>query len=166
MQPQTSWTMTTHLSAHPGGHVSPAGVRVAIDECYEVTDSGLISIPWDFSTQDLQAQLLKLLGPKSARLRAPPASHGAEASMTSCLTAQQRCSRTSGMFTSQNVFTHFIGARLFSTGTAQCHMQYRQCTAFQSHTTKCRQIVQHRGNQPRRPIVKQLACKSAATCVH
>lgn len=145
---------------------------MAIDECYEVTDSGLISIPWDFSTQDLQSQLLKLLGSNSARLKDPSANHGAEANMASCLTAQKRCSRTSGRVTSLNLCTHFIGTRLFSAGTAQCRMQYRQHTAFQSQTTKyrSRHMAQHRLNQlgclphNRHFIVKQMACKSAATC--
>ena len=39
-----------------------AGVTVAIDDCYEVWASGIISIPWDFSIQDLKPQLLRLLG--------------------------------------------------------------------------------------------------------
>ena len=40
-----------------------AGVTLAIDDCYDVWGSGIISIPWDFSVQDLKPQLLKLLGP-------------------------------------------------------------------------------------------------------
>lgn len=122
--------------------ISSAGVRVAIDECYEVSDSGLISIPWDFSTQDLQPQLLKLLGPKSAQLRAPPGSHGAEAVLRSGLTVQKGSSLTLGHVASQNLLTHFLGnhSRLFGRDTAQSHMQNRQCTGcHQGQHTACYQ---------------------------
>lgn len=44
-------------------HVDLSGVTLAIDDCYDVWGSGIISIPWDFSVQDLKPQLLKLLGP-------------------------------------------------------------------------------------------------------
>ena len=42
-----------------------AGVTLAIDTCYEVWDSGIISVPWDFDISELRPQLIKLLGPGS-----------------------------------------------------------------------------------------------------
>jgi hypothetical protein len=38
------------------------GASLAIDDCYEVWGSGFISIPYDFTLQELQPQLMKLLG--------------------------------------------------------------------------------------------------------
>ena len=38
-----------------------AGVTIAIDTCYEVWDSGIISVPWDFDIHELRPQLIKLL---------------------------------------------------------------------------------------------------------
>ena len=38
-----------------------AGVTIAIDTCYEVWDSGIISVPWDFNIHELRPQLIKLL---------------------------------------------------------------------------------------------------------
>ncbi|KAL0041357.1 hypothetical protein WJX79_000663 [Trebouxia sp. C0005] len=53
-----------------------SGIVVAIDDCYEVWGSGGISIPWNFTTQDLKPQLLKLLGSKtSSSQKAPSASN-------------------------------------------------------------------------------------------
>jgi hypothetical protein len=37
------------------------GASLAIDDCYEVWGSGFISIPYDFTLQELQPQLVKLL---------------------------------------------------------------------------------------------------------
>ena len=48
-----------------------AGVTLAIDDCYDVWGSGIISIPWDFSVQDLKPQLLKLLGPSPSKSERP-----------------------------------------------------------------------------------------------
>ena len=48
-----------------------AGVTLAIDDCYDVWGSGIISIPWDFSIQDLKPQLLKMLGSSSLQPKAP-----------------------------------------------------------------------------------------------
>ncbi|WIA32850.1 hypothetical protein OEZ86_006027 [Tetradesmus obliquus] len=42
------------------------GASLAIDDCYEVWGSGFISIPYDFTLQELQPQLVKLLSAKSS----------------------------------------------------------------------------------------------------
>lgn len=42
------------------------GASLAIDDCYEVWGSGFISIPYDFTLQELQPQLLKLLASTSS----------------------------------------------------------------------------------------------------
>ena len=50
------------IPAH-GACASPtAGVTIAIDTCYEVWDSGVISVPWNFNINELRPQLIKLLG--------------------------------------------------------------------------------------------------------
>jgi len=61
-----------------------AGIVVAIDDCYEVWGSGGISIPWNFSTQDLKPQLLKLLGSRSSSPKAPSASNDTTTSAKMC----------------------------------------------------------------------------------
>ena len=61
-----------------------AGIVVAIDDCYEVWGSGGISIPWNFSTQDLKPQLLKLLGSRTSSLKAPSASSDTNTSAKTC----------------------------------------------------------------------------------
>jgi hypothetical protein len=43
--------------------VDLAGVSLAIDDCYDIWDSGFISIPFDFSLAELQPQLQALLAP-------------------------------------------------------------------------------------------------------
>ncbi|KAL0050186.1 hypothetical protein WJX82_006057 [Trebouxia sp. C0006] len=69
-----------------------SGIVVAIDDCYEVWGSGGISIPWNFSTQDLKPQLLKLLGSRSSNLKAPSASNDTTTSarMAKHLSSQNR----------------------------------------------------------------------------
>ncbi|KAK9817188.1 hypothetical protein WJX72_010816 [[Myrmecia] bisecta] len=42
--------------------VDLSGASIAIDDCYELWDSGFISIPYDFRVQELQPELQKLLG--------------------------------------------------------------------------------------------------------
>jgi hypothetical protein len=64
--------------------VCTAGIVVAIDDCYEVWGSGGISIPWNFSTQDLKPQLLKLLGSRSSTPKAPSASNDTTTSAKLC----------------------------------------------------------------------------------
>ena len=44
-----------------------AGITIAIDDRYEVWGSGIISIPWNFSVQDLKPQLLRLLTPAASQ---------------------------------------------------------------------------------------------------
>lgn len=41
--------------------VSLAGASIAIDDCYEVWGSGFISIPYNFTVQELPQQLVRLL---------------------------------------------------------------------------------------------------------
>ncbi len=41
--------------------VSLAGASIAIDDCYEVWGSGFISIPYNFTVQELPSQLTRLL---------------------------------------------------------------------------------------------------------
>ena len=41
---------------------SCAGASIAIDDCYEVWESGFISIPYDFRLKDLKPKLRRLLG--------------------------------------------------------------------------------------------------------
>ncbi len=41
--------------------VSLAGASIAIDDCYEVWGSGFISIPYNFTVQELPEQLVRLL---------------------------------------------------------------------------------------------------------
>lgn len=52
-----------------------AGVTIAIDTCYEVWDSGIISVPWNFNINELRPQLIKLLAsghaPTSSSSRSP-----------------------------------------------------------------------------------------------
>jgi hypothetical protein len=43
--------------------VDLSGISLAIDDCYDVWESGFISIPFDFSISDLQPQLQALLTP-------------------------------------------------------------------------------------------------------
>jgi hypothetical protein len=53
------------------------GASLAIDDCYEVWGSGFISIPYDFTLQELQPQLVKLLSAKSSAVGGNGASSGA-----------------------------------------------------------------------------------------
>ena len=46
--------------------VDQQGASLAIDDCYEVWGSGFISIPYDFTLQELQPQLVKLLASTSS----------------------------------------------------------------------------------------------------
>lgn len=41
--------------------VDLTGASIALDDCYELWDSGFISIPYDFSTSDLTPQLRRML---------------------------------------------------------------------------------------------------------
>ncbi len=41
------------------------GASIAIDDCYELWESGFVSIPYDFELRDLQPQLQKLLAGSS-----------------------------------------------------------------------------------------------------
>lgn len=50
--------------------VDLAGASIAIDDCYELWESGFISIPYDFDISELQPQLQKLLAAGSARAAA------------------------------------------------------------------------------------------------
>lgn len=43
-----------------------AGASIAIDDCYELWESGFISIPYNFNLKDLQPQLQRLLGTASS----------------------------------------------------------------------------------------------------
>ncbi|KAL0042322.1 hypothetical protein WJX77_009053 [Trebouxia sp. C0004] len=61
-----------------------SGIVVAIDDYYEVWGSGDISIPWNFSAQDLKPQLLKLLGSRSSNLKAPSANNDTNISARMC----------------------------------------------------------------------------------
>jgi hypothetical protein len=53
------------------------GASLAIDDCYEVWGSGFISIPYDFTLQELQPQLVKLLSAKSSAVGGNGTSSGA-----------------------------------------------------------------------------------------
>ncbi len=55
--------------------VDLAGASIAIDDCYELWESGFISIPYDFEISELQPQLQKLLAAGNARAAATN-SHG------------------------------------------------------------------------------------------
>jgi len=46
--------------------VDLSGVSLAIDDCYEVWDSGFVSIPFDFSLADIEPQLQALLAAPSS----------------------------------------------------------------------------------------------------
>lgn len=50
--------------------VDLTGASIAIDDCYELWESGFISIPYDFEVSELQPQLQKLLAAGSARAAA------------------------------------------------------------------------------------------------
>ena len=43
-----------------------AGVCLAIDDCYEVWESGVLSVPYDFEVKELQPQLRRLLAASSS----------------------------------------------------------------------------------------------------
>ena len=64
--------------------VDLTGASIAIDDCYELWESGFISIPYDFDVSELQPQLQKLLAAGSARAAAEdsaaPAAAGEEGS--------------------------------------------------------------------------------------
>ncbi|KAL3163390.1 hypothetical protein ABBQ32_009774 [Trebouxia sp. C0010 RCD-2024] len=102
---------------------------IAIDDRYEVTDSGLISIPWDFSTQDLQPQLLKLLSPESVKVLPPSAGKRPHASLTSCLTAAMANPGALRFHATHNLFTQFTGTKLLA----------RQFYTQRSRHTACHQ---------------------------
>lgn len=53
-------------SRHPAAGVDLSGASLAIDDCYELWDSGFISIPHDFNLSDLQPKLQALLGSGSS----------------------------------------------------------------------------------------------------
>ena len=132
-----------HIAGYP---VCPAGIAIAIDDCYEVTDSGLISIPWDFSTQDLQPQLLKLLSPGSVKGLPPSAGKSTQASLTLWSKAAQRNPAALGSHATHNLFTNFTGVTLLS---KQSYMQKSRHTAcVQSHMrTSSRPNAWHRPSQ-------------------
>lgn len=56
--------------------VDLSGVSIAIDDCYDLWDSGFISIPYDFAVEDLRPQLQRLLPGSSGRQEAGRGSEG------------------------------------------------------------------------------------------
>lgn len=54
--------------------VDLSGVSLAIDDCYDVWDSGFVSIPFDFSLSDIQPQLKALLAAPQNSSRSKPVS--------------------------------------------------------------------------------------------
>lgn len=73
----------------PALFASGSGVTIAIDDRYEVWGSGIISIPWDFTVQDLRPQLLRLLGTDSLQPTVSLSSNHNGISMNSCSGARQ-----------------------------------------------------------------------------
>lgn len=48
-----------------------AGASIALDDCYEVWESGFISIPYDFQLGDIEPQLQRMLGSTSSARQQP-----------------------------------------------------------------------------------------------
>ena len=60
------------------------GASVAIDDCYELWESGFVSIPYNFEMRDLQPQLQKLL--QGARAESDSTSDSQQLSNSNCET--------------------------------------------------------------------------------
>jgi hypothetical protein len=73
--------------------VDLSGISLAIDDCYDVWESGFISIPFDFSISDLQPKLQALL--------APPAQEAAAAAAG--VTGNGSSGRSNGVATSNAI---------------------------------------------------------------
>jgi hypothetical protein len=73
--------------------VDLSGASLAIDDCYEVWGSGFISIPYDFTLQELQPQLMRLLG--SGRPDSPGAAAAAAAAAAGASTSGNGSSSSS-----------------------------------------------------------------------
>ena len=60
------------------------GASIAIDDCYELWESGFVSIPYNFEMRDLQPQLQKLL--QGARAESDSTPDGQQLSNSNCET--------------------------------------------------------------------------------
>lgn len=67
-----------------------SGVSLAIDDCYDVWDSGFVSIPFDFALADLKPQLLALLAPPAADASNGASRNGAAKVQASAIMAPRR----------------------------------------------------------------------------
>eukprot|EP00878_Enallax_costatus_P029581 GHUV01032097.1.p1 GENE.GHUV01032097.1~~GHUV01032097.1.p1 ORF type:complete len:235 (-),score=87.50 GHUV01032097.1:501-1205(-) len=65
------------------------GASLAIDDCYEVWGSGFISIPYDFTLQELQPQLRKLLSAGKAASNGSSNGNGASSSSNGSVPHEQ-----------------------------------------------------------------------------
>lgn len=65
------------------------GASLAIDDCYEVWGSGFISIPYDFTLQELQPQLRKLLSAGKAASNGSNGMNGASSSSSGGVPSEQ-----------------------------------------------------------------------------
>ena len=120
-----------------------AGITIAIDDRYEVWGSGTISIPWNFSIQDLKPQLLKLLGPATMH-EAASSSTVASASLLSeprprypILANWLETFRSQTNRRCLSALTS-LGCRLHSM-VPQQPWQHAQCSLLRSHPQKLKQ---------------------------
>jgi hypothetical protein len=103
-------------------------MTIAIDDCYDVWGSGIISIPWNFSMQELKPQLLKLLGPASVQPDVLPSGDRTDTIALSTSTGRLDCTRplilgTLGQYTRNHGLSRFDASRQYSYQAMQYQVQ-------------------------------------------
>ena len=118
-----------------------AGASIAIDDCYELWESGFISIPYNFNLKDLQPQLQRLLGTaSSASSNSASASSSSGAELEGSDTSYQPGKEAGNGLVME---APAKGARLHRNGNnvvASCSQQRHSCFGWQAadqrlHTT-------------------------------
>lgn len=95
-------------------------VSIAIDDCYDVWDSGFVSIPYDFSLVDLEPKLVALLGAPGNENRSHPSTYS-EGKVSAFSNTIPKFSLTQG---------RFVFGRSLSLGRRSKMAIYRRNTCF------------------------------------
>lgn len=149
------------------------GASLAIDDCYEVWGSGFISIPYDFTLQELQPQLVKLLSAKSSgsngngngassavREQMRPVAAAAYSSMRSSSSGHGLCSRYA------LVGQDHVGRSIISGGSwpvLQQHAQRQRQQHGRTGSRLCCRAAAVRSPAGFATAGRQVACSSKAS---
>ena len=83
------------------------GASIAIDDCYELWESGFVSIPYDFEMRDLQPQLQELL--QGARAESDSTPDSQQLSISNCETETETHAQPADMMGKQHKLHHRSG---------------------------------------------------------